>query len=105
MPPLRVHHLVEPELNEARGWYAGRSPWAAENFARRFDATLGRVATRPRSHAPWRSIFRRARVPHFPYQLLFHSDARRTSVLMLVHTRREPAAVFETARNRLSDFR
>jgi hypothetical protein len=104
MPLLRVHRLVEWELNEARGWYAGHSPWAAESFSHTFGVTLDRVESRPRSHAPWRAIFRRARLPNFPYQLLFHADSRHTSVLALVHSRREPGGVMQTLRSRLTEL-
>jgi hypothetical protein len=104
MPIFRVHHLVEPELNEARVWYAGQSPLAAENFALRFDAALARVNARPASHAPWRSTFRRCRVTQFPYILLFHTDRRFTSVPMLVHQRREPGNALAIARERLAHF-
>ena len=51
MPGFRVHHLVELEFAEARGWYAERSPVAGENFAVRFDAALDRIERIPR-HTP-----------------------------------------------------
>ena len=104
MPIFRVHHLVESKVNEARIWYADRSAIADENFALRFDAALTRVNERPRSHVPWRSIFRRCRVIQFPYIILFHADRRFTSVLMLVHKRREPENLLGTARDRLAHF-
>ena len=104
MPVFRVHNLVELQFNEARAWYAGRSPRAAENFALRFDATLEKIKTRPTAHAPWRSIFRRCRVAQFPYLVLFHADRRFASVLMLVHHRRAPETVLATNRKRLTHF-
>jgi hypothetical protein len=105
MPIFRVHHLVVSELNEARTWYADRSPWAAASFSRLFDLALGRVASRPRSCPPWRSIFRRAGISRFPYRLLFHVDSRRTSVLALVHSRREPVGILRTLNNRFAQMR
>ena len=104
MPIFRVHQLVHPEFREARAWYENRSALAAENFALRFDAALGRVAERPTSHAPWRSIFRRCKVSQFPYLIFFHADHRFTSVLMLAHKRLEPEKLLATVRERSAQF-
>src|SRR4051812_36242941 len=99
MAIFRIHHLAEPEFNEAQGWYAGRSALAAENFTVQFDLALVRVKARPTAHAPWRSIFRRRKISQFPYLILFHASRRFTSVLMIVHQRREPENVLATARD------
>jgi hypothetical protein len=104
MPALRVHHLVELEFNEARAWYATRSVLAAENFSLRFAAALQRVETGPTAHALWRAGFRRARLLRFPYLILFQTDERVTSVLALVHQRREPSMVLAAADDRLAHF-
>ena len=104
MPRFRIHHLVEPEFHEARAWYADRSPLAGENFKVRFDRSLARVESHPVAHAPWKSIFRRARVTHFPYLILFHTNHRATSVLALVHQRRDPRYMLTTMRRRFAYF-
>ena len=105
MPPLRVHAQVTSEFAEARAWYAERSVRAADNFSGRFDLALARVAARPTSHAPWRSIFRRARVAHFPYLILFHVSRHVTSVLALAHKRRDPQTMLAEVRTRWARFR
>ena len=104
MPALRLHHLVLPEFNTARAWYAGRSALAAENFALRFAAALRRVEAHPTAHARWRSIFRRCRVVHFPYLLLFHAGSRRTSLLAVTHERSEPGRVVAQLKARLEEL-
>ncbi|MES2696092.1 MAG: type II toxin-antitoxin system RelE/ParE family toxin [Verrucomicrobiota bacterium] len=105
MPQVRVHPLVESELAEVRSWYSERSTRAMENFNVRFNRTLGRIAERPTAHAPWRkTIFRRARIPHYPYLLLFHASSRITSVLALAHQRRDPGTVLTTIRRRFANF-
>jgi plasmid stabilization system protein ParE len=104
MLSFRIHRLVEREFNEARAWYAERSPLAAEYFSAQFDRAMVRVQQRPSSHAPWRTIFRRPRLTSFTYLLLFHLEHGRVSVLSLVHDRREPARTLSTVRVRLETF-
>jgi plasmid stabilization system protein ParE len=101
---LRLHTRVTPEFLEAHAWYADRSVRAAENFALRFDATLDRIAEHPLAHAPWRSIFRRARIAHYPYLLLFHVSKSVVSILALVHQRRDPRSVLSSVRTRWVRF-
>jgi len=104
MPVLRVHRLVAFEFLQVRAWYAGLSPLAAENFVRSFDAALARVQRHPTAHAPWLPPFRRIRLVRFPYLLIFHTDRRQTSVLALVHKRREPGKTFATLARRNQEF-
>jgi len=104
MPQFRIHHLVELEFREVRAWYAGRSPWAAENFVSRFHAALGHVQRHPSAHVPWQSHYRRIRLVRFPYLLLFHADRRAVSVLALVHERREPGRTFTALAQRMRDL-
>ena len=104
MPLLRIHHLVDFEFGEVLAWYAGLSPLAAENFVRSFDVALLKVQRHPTAHAPWRPPFRRLRLVRFPYLLIFHADRRLTSVLALVHEKREPRQTFSTAAQRKEVF-
>ena len=41
MPRLRIHHLIGPEIETARLWYEGLSPFAAERFVESFFFGLG----------------------------------------------------------------
>lgn len=43
-------------------------------------------------------------VARFPYLLMFHTDLRMTSVLALVHERREPQRTFVTLARRQAEF-
>ncbi|HWA25794.1 MAG TPA: hypothetical protein VG734_09045 [Lacunisphaera sp.] len=80
MPPFRIHHAVEFDFRVVRAWYAGHSPWAAENFIQAFHAALDKVRLRPTAHAPWRRIFGRVRLVRYPYLVIFHADIKMTSV-------------------------
>lgn len=104
MARLRIHHLVDFEFGEVLAWYAGLSPLAADNFVVSFHAALERVQRHPTAHAPWRPPFRRIRLTRFPYLLLFHADRRTTSVLALVHERREPGRTFTALAQRRREF-
>ena len=104
MPRFRIHRLVDLEFWEALDWYASLSPLAADNFAFCFDAALETIKRRPTSHAPWRTSVRRIRLRPFPYLLIFHAGQRVTSVLALVHERREPGRVFVDLARRRQDF-
>lgn len=104
MPPFRIHQSVEFDFRVVRAWYAGHSPWAAENFVYAFHVALDKARLRPTPHAPWRQIFRRVRLVRYPYLLIFHADTKMTSVLALVHKRREPARTRAVMSRRLGEF-
>lgn len=104
MPQFRIHHAVEFEFREVRAWYAGHSPWAAEHFIQAFHAALDKARLRPRAHAPWRRLFRRVRLVRYPYLVVFQADARKTSVLALVHKRREPERTQAVMSRRLDEL-
>lgn len=104
MPRVRIHRKVGTEFWSALAWYANRSQQAADHFAASFDAALEKIRLRPTANAPWRRDFRRVRVPHFPYLLIFHAGLQTTSILALVHERNEPARVHEALASRLREI-
>lgn len=104
MPQFRIHHQVADEFDEVLAWYAGLSPLAAANFILSFESSLNKVRLHPTAQAPWRPPFRRVRLVRFPYLLLFHTDRQITSVLALVHERREPRKTLATLVTRQDEF-
>jgi hypothetical protein len=104
MPQFRIHHAVEFEFREVRAWYAGHSPWAAENFIHAFHGALDKVRLSPTARAPSCRIYRRVRLIRSPYLLIFHTDDRMTSVLALVHKRQEPARAQAVMSRRLGEL-
>ncbi len=104
MRQFQIHHVVEFEFREVCAWYAGHSPWAAENFVHAFHAALDKARLRPTAHTPWRRIFRRVRLVRYPYLVIFHTDARMTSVLALVHQRQEPDRTRAVMSRRLGEL-
>jgi len=104
MPRFRLHQQVGFEYREVWAWYAGLSPWAADNFADCFAAALERIRRHPTAHAPWGPPFRRIRLVRFPYLLIYHADRRTVSILALVHERREVSRTFATLAQRKKDL-
>jgi toxin ParE1/3/4 len=93
VPRVRIHRLVAMEFEEVLAWYAGLSPVAADHFITGFDAALEKIQRHPATYAPWQRLFRRIRLRRFPYLLIYHAAPRVSSVLALVHERREPGPV------------
>lgn len=104
MPRFRVHNQLAEEFGEVMAWYAGLSPLAAENFALCFQIAMEKVQRHPTAQATWRPPFRRIRLVRFPYLLIFHTNRLTTSVLALVHERREPQRTFATLARRRAEF-
>jgi len=104
MPRFRIHHQVADEFTATLAWYAGLSPLAADNFILCFENSLNKARLHPTAQAPWRPPFRRVRLARFPYLLLLHTDRQITSVLALVHERREPQRIFGTLAKRQAEF-
>lgn len=104
MPRLRIHYLVGPEIETARLWYEGLSPFAAERFVESFYSALVRVQRHPTAHAPWRPPYRRIRLVRFPYLIIYHTDRQQTSILLLAHQRFEPARTKAMIEGRLASL-
>jgi toxin ParE1/3/4 len=104
MPRFRIHHLVESEFQTVQEWYAGQSPLAAENFIVSFHSALMKIRSHPTAHAPWRPPYRRIRLARYPYLILFHLSRSTTSVLALVHEKRNPKRTLASLSKRSDNF-
>ena len=104
MPRLRIHRLVAAEQAEVRAWYAGIGPLVEENFVDAFRVALGKVEHHPTAHALWRPPFRRVRLTRYPYLVIYHAHRQMTSILALVHERREPVSTYFMLTRRNGDF-
>jgi hypothetical protein len=104
MPRFRIHHQVADEFEDVLAWYAGMSPLAADNFVFCFENGLNKARLHPTAQALWQPPFRRVRLARFPYLLLFHTDRQFTSILVLVHERREPRRTFAKLARRRMEF-
>ena len=104
MSRFRIHRVVAAEFEEVSAWYAGISPLVQENFVEAFHLALVKVRRQPTAHALWRPPFRRIRLTRYPYMVIYYSHQRMTSVLALVHERREPVRVAAMLTRRVGDF-
>jgi len=81
------------ELRAARKWYNRRAPGVGERLVDLVDEKIGDIARAPESFPRDQRdpIARRARVPKYPYTLIFmiHDDSV-VVILALAHGKRQP---------------
>ena len=89
--PLRVLHVAEQEVEEAKDWYAARNPGLPSRLTDAFEESLNVIAAGPSSHANHPRIadsaVRFVTLRSFPYIVLYRDDAAETLVLAVVHVR------------------
>jgi plasmid stabilization system protein ParE len=92
---MRVVYTLEVvrELRAARQWYNARTPGTGERLVDLVDETVDKIADAPTMFPQDRETpnVRRARVPKYPYTLIFmvHDDVL-VVLLALAHGRRKP---------------
>jgi len=104
MSRLRIHRLVAAEYAEVRVWYAAIGQLVEDNFVDAFRVALGKVERHPTAHALWRPPFRRVRLTRYPYLVVYYTHRQMTSILALVHERREPVRTYAMLAKRTGDF-
>jgi plasmid stabilization system protein ParE len=88
---VRFHRLAAQEYIRAFGWYARRSPGAAQRFRDALDEAVRRIAGAPQSWPIFRGPYRWVRAGRFPY-ILYYRLVSSTDILILAvaHQRRRP---------------
>jgi plasmid stabilization system protein ParE len=86
----RWHPAAVLDAEEARNWYAARSPLAARAFLRSLEAAIDAVAEAPArwpsaSHGCRRYIF----TNQFPFTLIYR-DADPVQIVAVAHQKRRP---------------
>lgn len=71
-------------------WYAARSTQVAEAFRASVRAVLEAVESSPARFPIALADIRKARVPHFPYVVYYVPLPEVTSVIAIIHGRRDP---------------
>ena len=86
--------LLEPEgeaaFLEAERWYAERSPGIAEAFRAEVARTLEAVEAAPQSFPIAVRDIQKARVRRFPYTVYYVRLPEVTTVVAIIHGRRDP---------------
>ena len=89
--PLRFHPLVAKDLSDAIHWYDEISADLGIRFRRRIGTQLDEITQRPASFPVAFGDVRFARIPHFPYLVIFREIGPIVRVLGLFHAASDPA--------------
>jgi hypothetical protein len=90
---LRYHPLVADDISAAIDWYEGRSLGLGERFRSAVDARFDDIVDAPEMfpRAFDDSDFQFARIPKFPYLVLFRVRSEIVQVIGLFHSASDPA--------------
>lgn len=89
-PRLLFEPEAEAEFLEARRWYAERSSVIAEAFRTAVAQTLEVVESAPHSFPIAVLDIQKALVRRFPYVVYYVSLPQVTTVIAVIHARRDP---------------
>ena len=85
---IRYHPLFDCDVREAAGWYDRRSPGLGDAFVELVRATVDDVIADPHRFGQFSADCRCARVPRFPYVILFAIHPDELLLLGVMHTAR-----------------
>lgn len=85
------------EFSRAVDYYLDVDPLLAKRFVREVEASLRRILTHPHAWKPLGNEFRRCRVKHFPYGLVYRVERDAIIIVLIMHLQRHP----ESWRNNL----
>ena len=87
-----MHPLVSRDFNEALDYYEKESTAAALRFDEEVTTFIPAIATMPTRYSPYRGspIFRRAKLPTFPYLVIYRIIPNGIRVTVLKHEKRHP---------------
>lgn len=90
MIPLRVDCLALCDVEEARRFYESRRTGLGHRFAETVADAIERIADNPLLYQRiWRE-YRKCRVPHFPYGIIFRFNGGVVDILVVMDLRRRP---------------
>lgn len=89
---LRFHPLVADDISAAIDWYEGRSVGLGERFRSAVDARFDDIIASPEMfpRAFDDADYRFARIPKFPYLVLFRVRPNAVHVVGLFHSATDP---------------
>ena len=89
-PRLLLEPEAEAEFLEAQRWYAERSPTIADAFRMAVARTLEAVESAPQSFPFAIRDIQKALVRRFPYVVYYVRLPEVTTVIAIIHGRRDP---------------
>jgi plasmid stabilization system protein ParE len=90
MKPVVLHCEADVELTAIAKRYACENPELARDFLHAFRATKDAVAKQPDRYSFIEEPVRRARIPGFPYRIVYEELQECIHVLAIMHNSREP---------------
>lgn len=88
--PLRFHPLDATDIVEAAAWFDERSIGLGNRFRRAVDARFDDIVRLPETFPPVFSNFRFARVPRFPFLVLFRAQGDAIYIVGVFHAASDP---------------
>lgn len=94
MKPYRLASGVEEEIRSAARWYEDRREGLGEALVLEVREAVRALREAPQRHSPLGAAgsfhFRQARVPRFPYRVVFLETDSELLIVALAHERRRP---------------
>jgi plasmid stabilization system protein ParE len=87
---IEFHPDASEEADEARKWYAERSPVAELAFLTELNHAVELVAENPETWPEHESGTRRYVFPRFPYSLIYRFFKARIQIIAVAHAKRKP---------------
>jgi plasmid stabilization system protein ParE len=87
---LALHRHARKEIADAAAFYNKRNASVATRFLDDLERVLQQVARDPRRYRLIEPNLHQARIPGFPYVLIYRVDPSEIFVLAVKHDRRQP---------------
>jgi plasmid stabilization system protein ParE len=84
------HPAAVDEAEAAARWYRERSPRAAARFINEIDQVIRRIVAAPQRWPRGPHNTRRAKLPCFPFRLVYRESENVIEILAVAHGRRRP---------------
>ena len=89
--PVVYRRRVQHDLTAAFDWYEEQRTRLGEEFLSAVQSTFRTIELYPEIFESIHGEVRRAIVPRFPFAVFYVAESRRTIVLRVLHTARNPA--------------
>lgn len=88
--PVEFHPETDADVQEAREWYAERSPEAAAAFGTALTEAVEHIRADPLQWPPHRFGTRQYLLHHFPFLVVYRETETAIQVVAVDHARRRP---------------
>jgi plasmid stabilization system protein ParE len=87
--PVTFRHEAELDLSQTAVWYEERRSGLGRDFLDAVQRVVDRISTHPEAHGRVYRDVREARVPRFPYNVMYTLTPNRIKVIAVVHGHRD----------------